>query len=71
MGVPSLDFSNLKNVKEYKDWFGYSQKLENAIRLLREKVDSLENHNNVLQLRDQKTNDVVAKMKSQIKSLQM
>lgn len=43
LGVPTLDFSNLKGVKEYKDWYAYSQKLENAIRLLREKTDGLEN----------------------------
>jgi len=24
MGIPSLDLSNLKNVKDYKDWYGYS-----------------------------------------------
>jgi hypothetical protein len=24
LGVPTLDFSNLKTVKEYKDWYGYS-----------------------------------------------
>jgi len=24
LGVPALDFSNLKQVKEYKDWYGYS-----------------------------------------------
>jgi len=24
LGIPTLDFSNLKQVKEYKDWFGYS-----------------------------------------------
>ena len=24
LGVPSLDLSNLKGVKEYKDWYAYS-----------------------------------------------
>lgn len=24
LGVPSLDFTQLKQVKEYKDWYGYS-----------------------------------------------
>ena len=24
MGIPSLDLSTLKNVKDYKDWYGYS-----------------------------------------------
>lgn len=42
LGIPALDLSTLKNVKEFKDWYGYSQKLENAIRLLREKNEALE-----------------------------
>lgn len=40
LGIPALDLSGLKNVKEYKDWYGYSQKLENCIRLLREKTEA-------------------------------
>lgn len=24
LGIPSLDLSTLKNVKDYKDWYGYS-----------------------------------------------
>lgn len=24
LGIPALDLSGLKNVKEYKDWYGYS-----------------------------------------------
>jgi hypothetical protein len=55
LGVPSLDFTALKQVKEYKDWYGYSQKLENAIRLLKEKVDGLENERELLILRSSKT----------------
>jgi SUMO ligase MMS21 Smc5/6 complex component len=31
LGLPSLDFTALKQVKEYKDWYAYSQKLEHAI----------------------------------------
>ena len=50
LGVPSLDLSSLKNVKEYKDWYGYSQKLENAIRLMREKIESLENYKEMTDL---------------------
>lgn len=42
MGIPALDLSTLKNVKDYKDWYGYSQKLEDAIRLLREKTEVME-----------------------------
>lgn len=48
LGVPTLDFSNLKTVKEYKDWYGYSQKLENAIALLREKIEGLENERDLV-----------------------
>jgi hypothetical protein len=33
--VPGLDFSNLKHVKEYKDWYAYAKKLEDALSLLR------------------------------------
>ena len=33
--VPGLDFSNLKHVKDYKDWYAYAKKLEDAISLLR------------------------------------
>lgn len=40
--VPGLDFSNLKQVKDFKDWYSYSKKLEDAIRLLREKIRELE-----------------------------
>ena len=36
--VPGLDLSNLKPVKDYKDWYGYSKKLEEAMKLLREKI---------------------------------
>lgn len=33
--VPGLDFSNLKHVKDYKDWYAYAKKLEDALTLLR------------------------------------
>jgi len=33
--VPGLDFSNLKHVKDYKDWYVYAKKLEDALSLLR------------------------------------
>jgi len=52
LGLPSLDFTALKQVKEYKDWYAYSQKLENATRLLREKVEGLENERELLILRE-------------------
>lgn len=29
--VPGLDFSQLKHVKEFKDWYAYSKKLEDAV----------------------------------------
>lgn len=37
--VPSLDFSSMKQIKDYKDWYSYSKKLEDAISLLREKIN--------------------------------
>lgn len=40
--VPNLDFSKLKHVKEFKDWYSYAKKLEEAIRLLREKMSVTE-----------------------------
>jgi hypothetical protein len=43
--VPGLDFSHLKQVKDFKDWYSYSKKLEDAIRLLREKIREVENDN--------------------------
>ena len=70
LGVPSLDFTQLKQVKEYKDWYGYSQKLENAIRLLREKVDGLENERGLYMLRQEKTQLYMAKLKNQLKQAQ-
>ena len=50
LGVPALDLSGLKNVKEYKDWYGYSQKLENCIGLLRERAEALEKERDMQQL---------------------
>lgn len=47
--VPGLDFSNLKQVKDYKDWYSYSKKLEDAIRLLRERIKHLESENDDLE----------------------
>jgi len=41
LGIPQLDFSNLKQVQDYKDWYAYSQKLELAIKLMREKIEGL------------------------------
>ena len=62
LGVPALDLSGLKNAKEYKDWYGYSQKLENCIALLREKVDALEKEKDMQHLQ-------LLKQEKQIESL--
>ena len=43
--VPGLDFSNLKQVKDFKDWYSYAKKLEDAIRLLRESIQNYEKEN--------------------------
>ena len=40
-GVPSLDFSRLKHIRE-NDWYSYSKKLEEIIEGLRIKSESLE-----------------------------
>jgi len=47
--VPGLDFSNLKHVKEYKDWYAYAKKLEDALSLLRQRIAQLESENEDLQ----------------------
>jgi hypothetical protein len=49
--VPGLDFSNLKHVKDYKDWYAYAKKLEDALSLLRQSIKSLEDEN--AQLKEQ------------------
>ena len=36
--IPVLDLRKLKQVKAYKDWYGYVQKLEYSIKLLRLKI---------------------------------
>lgn len=40
--IPILDFNKLKQVKAYKDWYGYAQKLEKSVKLLRTKIKKLE-----------------------------
>ena len=40
--IPALDFSNLRQVREYKDWYSYAKKLESAIKLLRERISDME-----------------------------
>jgi sugar-specific transcriptional regulator TrmB len=40
--VPVLDFNRLKQVKAYKDWYGYSQKLEKSVKILRTKIKKIE-----------------------------
>lgn len=69
LGVPSLDLSTLKNVKEFKDWYGYSQKLENAIRLLREKNEALEKENDMKELHIMKLDQQIERMQAQLVSL--
>ena len=46
--VPGLDFSNLKHVKDYKDWYVYAKKLEDALSLLRQRIKELEEENDEL-----------------------
>lgn len=44
--IPVLDFRKLKQVKAYKDWFGYSQKLEKSVKMLRSRVQKFERERN-------------------------
>ena len=69
LGIPTLDFSNLKTVKEYKDWFGYSKKLENAISLLREKIDGLENQLDLNALHKMKDDQTISRLTEQVNEL--
>ena len=59
--------STLKNVKEFKDWYGYSQKLENAIRLLREKNEALEKDGDMKELHIMKLEKQMESMQAQVK----
>ena len=68
MGVPSLDLSTLKNAKEYKDWYGLCQKLENAIRLLREKNEALENEKDMRDLHMMKLDKQIETLEGQVKN---
>ena len=68
LGIPALDLSTLKNVKDYKDWYGYSQKLENAIRLLREKNEALEKDGDMKYLHIMKLEKDIEGLKRQVKS---
>ena len=36
--VPLLDLSNIRKVKDFKYWYIYSKKLEDAIKILRQKI---------------------------------
>lgn len=53
--VPGLDFSNLKQVKDYKDWYAYAKKLEDALSLLRARIKLLEDENLDLTAKLEKT----------------
>jgi prefoldin subunit 5 len=53
--VPGLDFSNLKQVKDYKDWYAYAKKLEDALTLLRARIKLLEDENLDLTAKLEKT----------------
>lgn len=68
LGIPALDLSSLKNIKDYKDWYGYSQKLENAIRLLREKNEALEKDGDMKYLHILKLEKDNESMKGQLKT---
>mmetsp|Transcript_17795 Transcript_17795/g.17505 ORF Transcript_17795/g.17505 Transcript_17795/m.17505 type:complete len:185 (+) Transcript_17795:663-1217(+) len=41
--IPMLDMKRLNHVKTFKDWYGYSQKLEKSLKLLLGRIKSLQN----------------------------
>lgn len=41
--IPVLDMKRLNHVKTFKDWYGYSQKLEKSLKLLLGRIKSLQN----------------------------
>lgn len=43
--VPGLDFTQLKHIKDYKEWYSYAKKLEDALSLLRKRINQLEDEN--------------------------
>lgn len=79
--IPVLDFRKLKQVKAYKDWYGYAQKLEQSVKLLRNKVKKLEDErisltskvtkmktqNQGLYNLNQKLNETIKKLNEKVK----
>lgn len=56
--VPSLDLSGLNHIaKDYKHWYQYSKKLEDAVKLLNEKIKVLEDENVDLKYKTLNNND--------------
>ena len=40
--IPTLDFRQLQQTQDYRDWYQYSLKLEESIKYLRQRIKSLE-----------------------------
>ena len=47
-GVPKLDFRNLKQTQDYRDWYQYALKLEDSVKFLRTRIQKLEEDNDDL-----------------------
>lgn len=48
VSVPKLNLKSVENNIEFKDWYGYSKKLEDAVRIQTERVHALEKDNDSL-----------------------
>ncbi len=46
--IPKLNLKSVENNVEFKDWYGYSVKLEDAVRIQTERVRALEKDNDSL-----------------------
>ena len=46
--MPKLDFRNLKQTQDYRDWYQYALKLEDSVKFLRTRIQKLEEDNDDL-----------------------
>ena len=46
--IPKLNLSKVKKIREYKEWNVYAKKLEDSVKILRRRIISLENDNELL-----------------------
>lgn len=46
--IPKLNLNKVKKIREYKEWNTYAKKLEDSVKILRKRIVSLENDNELL-----------------------